>query len=79
MPYYRLTTLRVYADDTATFTLETVDPVVVNWNQTSSTVYKCLLNDEEQVQFKLRGNSVKQVHHPSASIHLIPPPLLSVM
>jgi hypothetical protein len=61
LPYYRLTTLRVYNDESATFTYETVDPVVTNWNQTSATVYKCSLNDEEQVRFQLRGGEVNQV------------------
>jgi hypothetical protein len=61
IPYYRLTTLRVYNDDSATFTHEIVDPLVVNWNQTSSTVYKCSLSDEKQVIFQLRGGEVNQL------------------
>lgn len=61
MPYYRLTTLRVYQDDTATFTFEIADPTVVNWNQTSTSVYKCSLTDENQVKFELHGSEVAQV------------------
>lgn len=45
VPYYTLETLRVYENELATFTIETADPTVTNWAQTSETVYSCQLSD----------------------------------
>ncbi len=65
VPYYTIETLRVYENELATFTIETADPTVKNWAQTSETVYSCQLSDVSftsrdskslEVQFKFVEN-----------------------
>lgn len=58
VPYYTLDTLRVYENDVATFTIETADPTVRNWVQTSESVYSCQLRD---VSFTSRNSRSLQM------------------
>lgn len=50
-PYYKLYALRVYQNETATFTVETVAPNPEVWNQTSSARYLCELSKVKEVSF----------------------------
>jgi hypothetical protein len=59
--FYRLNTLRVYENNTATFTIELVNTTVVNWSQIGYAQFLCDLKDERQVKLQKRSSKSMQL------------------
>ena len=56
-PFYRLNTLRVYDNSTATFTMEFVNTTSYDWSQSGYVKFSCDMNDEKQIKFQRRASS----------------------
>jgi hypothetical protein len=54
-PFYRLNTLRVYENNSATFTIEAVNTTVYDWAQVNYVKYLCDMSNSNHIRFRQRS------------------------